>query len=500
VHLYDPHVPYDPPPDYVARGGGDPYNGEVAYADDHVGRVLDVLKARGLDSSTIVILAGDHGEGLGEHGEGTHGMLAYDATLRVPLAIVDPTDDAPRGAVATPVSLASVAPSLLARLRIDGNAARGADLFARQIADRDVYAETMYPRAAGWHPLTVLAGEQWKLILSSERELFDTRADPAEQRNVIAANERVADGMAGKLREIDAQAKTSGAAVSADTAERLRALGYVSGSTRPPTSSDPNPARVIAAWSTFESALAKVNDARPEEALPALKDLAERYPASSIFLGSYARALKDAGRAREAIAVYRTAIERNPADATLFHDLAIAARAAGDSAEALKAQQAALALNANDPAALNGLGLLHAEAGRAQDAASAFERAVAADPGNASFVTNLANARRELGDQRGAEELYRRALTLDHQHLDAMNGLGVLLVQTRRMEEALPLFERALQMDPEFHEARLNLGIAYQELGRRDAAIKTYSELLERAPASAARERAAAADLLRRLK
>ena len=184
VHLYDPHAPYQPPPEFRARAGGNPYDGEIAYADAQVGRLLELVRKRGLESSTIVAAAGDHGEGLGEHGEDTHGMLAYDSTLHVPLILKGPGVSA--RTVVAPVTLVDLASSLLRRAGVPPAASEPLhqDLFGALSPDRDIVAETLYPRVAGWHPLSVLAGAQWKLVMSSEPELYDLRADPTEQKNV----------------------------------------------------------------------------------------------------------------------------------------------------------------------------------------------------------------------------------------------------------------------------------------------------------------------------
>ncbi len=501
VHLYDPHAPYDPPAEFLAKAGGKPYDGEVAYADAQVGRVLAALRDRGLVDTTIVAIAGDHGEGLGDHGEQSHGMLAYDSTLRVPLALVVPGKTTPK-VFAGPVSLADLAGSLLTAAGVPPPASMSqVSLLAPQPAARDVYAETEYPRAAGWHALAALADERWKLILSSESELYDLSSDPEEKQNLAASRTSVADAMTRRVRELSqAASPRADGSVSPEAAERLRALGYVSGSSQPRTESGtaPNPARTIEAWTTFEKGLSDVTAGRAADALAALRDLSSRFPESRVFRSTYARALKDTGNARAAISAYKAALLHWPGDASMYHDLAVAARAAGDPKEAMRAEQAALTLDADSPAALNGLGLLQAESGAGADAAASFERAVAREASNASYWTNLGNARRELGQLDRAEQAYRKALELDAAYPDAANGLGVVLVQRKRPADAIPLFQRALGRDATLHEARLNLGIAYQESGNTTKAAETYRQLLSTAPPKS-RERQAAATLLRGL-
>ena len=500
IHLYDPHAPYAAPAEYVGRAGGNAYDGEVAYADAQVARIDAALATRG--GNTVIAIAGDHGEGLGEHDERTHGMLAYDSTLRVPLVLsgvgISPA------VVEGPVSLIDVAPTLLRRAGLaPDTSTSGLDLLSTVPRDRDIYAETRYPRTAGWHSLSVLAGERWKLVLSSSAELYDINADPTETSDLSGAHSTIVQGMTSRLRQLEASAGTSSAPVDADAAERLRALGYVSGAASSSGKDDPkapNPAGVISAWSTFEEALGHLNAGHTAIAGPMLKDLASRFPLSSTFQATYARALMESGKARDAVRVYREAISRSSPSAALFHDLAVAARLAGDAGEALRAEQAALALDKESPSALNGLGLLHADAGRSGDAAAAFERAATLDQSNASYWTNLGNARRELGDLGAAETAYRRALQVDANYPDALNGLGVLLVQRGAASEAIPLLNRAVEESPNFHEARLNLGIAYQESGDRAKAKETYRQLLATPGSGARRQRQAASELLKQLR
>jgi tetratricopeptide (TPR) repeat protein len=488
IHMYDPHAPYAPPAEYLAKAGGRPYDGEVAYADAQVGRVITALRERGLLDRTIVAVTGDHGEGLGDHDETTHGMLAYDSTLRVPLVVVGPNagaanDDAP-------ISLAELGPRLL-------HAAGLRDAPGRL----PVYSETIYPRTAGWHALSVLSDERWKVIRSSETELYEITADRSESSNVAAAHPNIVQAMTTAIDGLQAGAKT-GTTVSADAAERLRALGYVSGSAamRSDDSRAPNPARTIGAWTRFERALSQVQAGQASAAVPALKALVAEHPGAPVFHGTYARALKDAGDVHAAVTVYKAAVSRWPGDPELFHDLAVAARDAGDLEEAARAEQAALALDDTSAMAQNGLGLVHADAGRFGEAAAAFDRAARLDPTNASYWSNLGNARSAAGDARGAEAAYTQALESDAEFADALNGLGTLRVQAGRFAEAVPYFERALKRDPQFHAARLNLGIALQESGQHAKAREVYRELLATAPASAKRERDAAAELLKQLR
>jgi choline-sulfatase len=501
VHLYDPHAPYNPPQEFLTRAAGHAYDGEVAFADAQVGRLLDWLRTSGEADRTIVAITSDHGEGLGDHGELTHGMLAYDSTLRVPLVIALPPKGGSHAASQSAfrlqpedssISLADLAGTLLqtAGLQVPDGMRRGP-----LGGGAEAYAETQYPRSAGWHDVTALAFDQWKLVLSSETELYDVSADPGEMRNLASSKAALVAGARKRLTELSAAKGQAAAAVSADAAERLRALGYASGATSPVDDAAPNPARHIAAWNTFERELSRVSDGDARAAAPGLAKLARAYPDAPVFQATYARALKDIGRARLAVDIYRRIVSRWPGDAAAYHDLAVAAAAAGMRGEAERAEQASLALQPSNAAASNGLGLMLIEQGRTAEALKAFERATNDDPGNAAFWTNLGNARRDTGDPAQAEQAYRRALDADPRSADAANGMGVLLVQVKRAPEAIRWFEQALAGSPRFVEARLNLGIAYQESGNREKAMETYRRVLAEA-AAGSREHRAATDLL----
>jgi arylsulfatase A-like enzyme/Tfp pilus assembly protein PilF len=508
LHLYDPHAPYTPPAEFRGRTST-AYDDEIAYADSQVARVFDWLRAHALADRTLAVIAGDHGEGLGDHGERTHGMLLYDSTLRVPLVISGP--DATAAVRDEAVSLADVAPTILRAARVaPPKEMKGRDLLQAPYDDgeaRDLYSETDYPHVAGWSPLQALTDGRWTTIRAgSDVEVYDLSSDPRQLHNIAPTQGSIATAMSVRIDAIRAAANSSAApAVPPDAVERLRALGYVSTAASSSNHTNAaNPANLIGVWNHFEDALSALNARRPD-ALAVLEPLAREHPESLVFQTTTARALKESGNLTKALTIYRRAAHKWPTDAALLHDLAVAARDAAQAAtgsaaialrdEAEKAERAAAALSPQSAMAHNGLGLIAIDDGRPQDAAAEFERAAAIDPNNASYAANLGNARRAAGDRAGAEQAYRRALEIDPRTADADNGLGVLLVEAHRPADAILRFERALAAAPDAIEARLNLGIALQESGQRARAADTYREVLK-SPARFARERAVAAKLL----
>jgi arylsulfatase A-like enzyme/tetratricopeptide (TPR) repeat protein len=510
IHLYDPHAPYTPPQEFRKRTKS-AYDGEVMYADAQLGRVVDWIEAHRRGDGPLIVIAGDHGEGLGEHGERTHGMLLYDSTLRVPLVVVQPGGAKGGARRDEPVSLVDIAPTILQAASVaSATEMSGHDLLSanRTGANRDVYAETEYPRSAGWSPLQALTDGRWKTIRGgSTSEVYDLAHDPAEAQDVSAAHPDVVRTLTTRMERIRRTDSPSGSAavVSDETAKRLRSLGYVaSASTAKVASNAPHPRITIGAWNEFEDALAMFARS-PKDAVPVLERLSTAHPESAVFQSMYARALKSIGRTREALDAYRRAAERWPEDATLLHELAVALRDAGKGStgsdgralhdEAMRAEEAALARSPESAAAHNGLGLLAIDAERPPDAVREFERATALDSTNASYWTNLGNARRATGDRSGAEQAYKRAVDLDASTVDALNGLGVLLVEGNRAPEAVSWFERAVAAQPDFVEARLNLGIALQNAGDRSRALAAYRAVLK-SPGDHHREKDAAATLL----
>ena len=496
MHLYDPHAPYAPPAEWLARANGEPYDGEVAFADAQLGRLLDAVEAARPRERTLAVVVGDHGESLGEHGEASHGLLVYEAALRVPLVIAG--EGLPVETRQEAVSLVDVFPTVAGLLGLDAPPSRdGRDLFAtgQGTSPRDVYAETQYPEAAGCSPLRALVDGRWKYIGGpAHPELYDLARDAAEERDVAGEHRGVVDAMERRTAALaDSAVRSAAAGPSAEVAERLRALGYVAGPPAPlrAGAAAPSPVTIVRDWSRFQDALGDLRSGASERAAATLAALVRDRPDARVFRATYARALGETGHADEAVAAYRAALSSWPEDTLLLHGLAVAARRAGRLDEAARAEQAVLAIDPGDAAAHNGLGLLLARAGRPADARAAFEKAVGLDPSAVPYWVNLGNARLTAGDAAAAEAAYREALRLDATSPDAANGLALLLVNTGRAEAAIPLLERVLAPAPAFYEAWLNLGLARQATGDLPRAADAYRRVLAAPPGNAARDSAA---------
>ncbi len=516
VHLYDPHAPYAPPPPFRERFAADPYRGEIAFADQQVGRLLLELERQGLTDSTLIAVTADHGEGLGEHGETTHGMLLYESTLAVPLLLRGP-GFAPR-VVTTPVGLCDLGPTLAgllgvpfappaARATLDGRDFSSALLSGREPQSAEVYAETHYPEIFGWSPLSMLRRRDAKYIKAPRPELFDLAGDPGERVNLAASSdsERLGAGFASRLAEIEAGAVQAKAPpVDAETSARLASLGYVSGGASvlgARRSDRPDPKDRIALFQRFEAAYSALRSGHANRAIADLMALAAADPGNATFRRRLAQALREGGRPAEAIPVLREAAAAAPTDPDVWYDLAVALQDHGRPEEARIAIERAIQLDGKRPEPHNALGLLLLAEGRLAEAQRQFEQAVAIDPRSSTALNNLGNALRSLGRAAEAESAYRRSMAASPRYAEPWNGLGTLWVEANRPREAIECFNRARELAPGNLETLINRGIALELAGDRSAALASYRDFLGLAGSAPgwAEQRRAAEQLIARL-
>lgn len=492
VHLYDAHAPYMPPAAWAARHPGKPYDGEISEVDEQVGRLLAELEKQGLTGETVVAVAADHGEGLGEHGEITHGLLLYEPTIHVPLLVRAPGRLKPR-VVDTPVSLVDLAPTLAGLLgkALPAPAGRqldGRDLSKPLLAGEDppateVYAESQYPAIFGWSPLAALRRRDLKYISAPNPELYDLSRDPGETANLVAQKAE-ASGFAARIAAIEAGAVATplGSAPDAETRARLASLGYAAGTAvakpQGAKSSSPDPKTMVDLFQRFERANADLQDGKLDEALGSLETLVAADPENPVFRGKLAAAWRDRGNFEKALPLYRQAAETVPTDPEAWYNLAAALQETGRLAEARGAIESALRLDGTRPEAHNTLGIIELGEGKVEEARREFETATRLDPRNALAMNNLGNALRALGRGGEAEQAYLRSVSLAPRYAEPLNGLGTLEVERDKPQAALPYFERALALAPSYHEVRLNRAIAYDMAGDLAAAGNAYQDFL----------------------
>lgn len=295
VHLYDPHHPYIEHADEFGTKFSDrPYDGEIAYIDRQIGRLLDALDENGMAENTTVIIVGDHGESLGEHGEETHGYMLHDSTLRVPLIIADPHAPAAGRRVSTPVSLVDIFATLLTVADVDvppgtGSLSLAPALEGGELESRFCYSLTEEPYLqAYWSPLQGLTTERWRYIRTTKPELYDLTADPGELENLAASRPDVVEKLEAELSAFEKRLERrigSDVPISEQERRELESLGYTGGQRTGPAAAPggkgeplPDIKDMIAHLNQADLATELIEEEKFDEAAAVLEPLARDVP------------------------------------------------------------------------------------------------------------------------------------------------------------------------------------------------------------------------------
>ena len=420
VHLYDPHLPYAPPEPYASRFSGRPYDGEIAFVDAQVKRLVAAARAR--SSTLVVALAGDHGESLGEHGEDTHGVFLYQATQRVPLVISGSGVAAGR-IVRETVGLVDVAPTIAELAGIPALAgADGTSLVASLSGKgapprRDVEMESFFPLFSyGWAPLRALVRGGLKFVDAPRSELYDLSKDQAETKNMRLARRHEALELSRALAarvEGDAPTPEAMDPALAEHAARIASLGYVGGSAAVDSAEVIDPKDGIGWIGDLHAGRNALAAKRPADGIAPLSRLVARNPQNLPALMTLASCFQQAGRLDEAIGVHRRALALYPNSAVTWKNLGGALAAQKKKDEARAAFEKALALAPEDADALHELSRLAFERSDFAAAERYLARELAVRPA-AAVARALGDLRsKKLGDAAGAKEAYRRARELE---------------------------------------------------------------------------------------
>ncbi|MBZ5563759.1 MAG: sulfatase-like hydrolase/transferase [Acidobacteriia bacterium] len=458
VHLYDPHYPYTPPEPFASRYKTHPYDGEIAFDDVQVGRLISSLKDATVFSNAVVVLAGDHGESLGEHGEKTHGFFLYNSTLHVPLLIKVP-GAAPR-VVGEEVSLIDVMPTVLQALKIPVPASvQGRSLLTEVLGrgaagSSNLYAENYLPLLHfHWSQLRSLQWHGLKYIDVPRPELYDLRTDPHETKNLYASRQAVGQGMHDRLFTLLRRyTPTSGGGPRekelTDPAllERLRSLGYVA----------------ISAG-TYSDAGGK-----------ALADPKDRIQIYELF--SDAMADGQHGRYEQSLRKLREAEKVEPASMPINYLMGLDYYRAKDFPSAIQRFQNALKLDPKYALATYYMGLAQIETGDFQAAAESFQRTLELDPSNFQAAYNLGAIYTRQKRVNDALQAFHLAVTILPNYAEAHDALGELYLYLGRTDDAVRELERAVASNPGMRKAHYNLGRAYAAKGLQEKAQQEFEK------------------------
>ena len=496
VHLYDPHAPYRPPSPQRERYARKPYLGEVAATDAALGPFFAMLREQ--TTPPLIVFTADHGEGLGDHGEATHGLFAYEATLRVPLVVWMPgalragsSDVAARHVDILPTVLESVGIPLPAGLP-------GRSLLSAS-GPAPAYFEALSSTLnRGWAPLTGVLDGNEKFIDLPIPELYDLASDPQESRNLFPEKRERAAELKRRLPR--GSAAPSAEPAGAEEVRRLRALGYLAGSA--PAKSvyavSDDPKNLVALDNRIHRVVDLFQTDRVREATAIAREVVRERPTMAVGYEFLAFLLQHQGRDSEAVPLLQEAARRGIASEAMQVRLALILSEGGRPADALRVLQPLAA--SPDPETQNAIGIALADSGKFDEAIRVFARILETDPADAIALQNQGIALLKKGDAPGALASFDRALAINGSLPRALNARGVALANRGDAAAAVASWQRAVELDPRQYDALLNIGIVAGRSGDRATAGKALRRFVATAPpALYARDLATARRLLREI-
>jgi tetratricopeptide (TPR) repeat protein len=487
LHLYEPHTPYEPPEPWKSRFT-DPYDGEIAAADDIVGRFFAFLREKGLYDRSLVIVLSDHGEGLFDHGEDEHGIFLYREALQVPLLVKLPGGAGGGGVVSSPVGLFDVVPSVLALTGVE--AKDGDPLPGRPLplpgdpspAPRRLFAETFYPRIhLGWSDLAALTDGKVHYIHAPRPEFYDLESDPGEKTDLSGGKP---EGFRSMRAEIEKMPRSfeKPRDVDPEQAKKLASLGYLTGGPSAPSGSLPDPKDGLPTLGLVKEGFAALKEGRNGAAAETFRRLLDVNPRMQDVWDAYSRALFRLRRFDESLAALKKGAELSPASAAYFFTgIANLCLLLDRPEEARK--HAEIALARGDPSAHEILARVALVRGDLVTAETQAKEALAALP--RSRLPDVALARVEIA--RGTypkalaqlDTAERKTSELKLEPLESLHYLrGEIFGRMSRPAEAEKEFLAELKAFPYNADAQASLALLYAAWGRKADARRVLKEFL----------------------
>ena len=499
VHFYDPHDPYTPPEAYAKEYASNPYDGEIAYMDAAIGKLLDPILRTRLQENTIIIVTADHGEGLGEHQEDTHAMFLYDTTQRVPLSIYVPGVKGER--VSSVVQHVDLFPTVLDLLgihtpsKIDGSSLLPM-LNGGIPAGRTVYVETMYPSLHyGWSPLAGIVTEQFKYVDAPKPELYERRRDPGETRNLFAEKTQTVAELKQSLVKIRGQSKGSNPQpVDSETEEKMRSLGYLASSPSKRNAQNHNidPKDKIHLIRNLEAASREIQNARFDRALALLTETTNNDASipDAHFLSGVCRL--SLGQLDKAIQDFDRSLVLRPKHTMSLYNLARAYEQKGDHGSALHYYGAVLELEPEHYYANISAGRMYRTMNQPELARPYFVRTIRqmeaglthakGDDEKAVLHGRLGEAYFGAGDLAEAELHFQKAVQFSPQQRNFHYNLGSIYEAQGKVEAALNEYQLEIQRNPGNYKAWNNLGMLYDRVGNFGKAEQCFVKIIELLP------------------
>lgn len=432
VHYFDPHHPYDPPEPYATTHADNPYQGEIAYMDQQLGRLLTAFQTR---ADHRIIVAGDHGEGLGEHGEAYHGHLIYDSTMRVPLIVAG--TNISQGRVDQPVSLRRIYHTLAGFAGLDtevGLLAQPKDL---------VLGEAMKPYIHyGWQPQIMAIEGTWKTIKTKEYHIYDLQKDPEETQN-LAPGIRPARESLAALQTYPLPDPSKQSDLDEEARAQLQSLGYAASSGMTQVSGDrPEPHKMTHVFPLLDKGSDQFVAQDYDGAVRTYVRVMQEDPKNLMVHLRLAVAHGFLNNDELALEHFRIARKLAPEATDVHHYLAMHHYRMNRFSEAAPHFQAVLKVLPNKLPALKHLAQIQTNQGQTDSAKDLFERALTLDPTWARGHLQLAEIHMGNRDSSGALKAFQEAWNILGEPFPHHLEIGVCLMDLSRFEEAAESLER----------------------------------------------------------
>jgi Flp pilus assembly protein TadD len=484
------HTPYNLSAEEEAKYGKG-YNGELRYIDHVIGGFWDYLAAHGLVNQSLIVFTSDHGEGLGDHGETTHGFFIYQSTLHVPLIIHWPEGKAPMAErIDTPGSLLDLSPTILDAVRLPvPQAMQGASTLGAGGPRREVFSESLYPqRHFGSTALAALRSGHYKYIAAPRPEFYDLAQDPGELTNLYPSKVSVASAYRERLKQLRTlyKARTPAAsnALSADAIARLHALGYLTGTNSPPSAaaSKVDPKDRIADYEEYGRAIYLASLGHLEESNSALKAILARdpdLPDVRLTLGLNQQRM---GKDAEALEQFRAVLAAEPTSAIAHLDAGLSYYNLRQYDPADKELNATLAISPGYAKAEIWLAKTLAQKGEFDQAAAQFNHVLEENRDSYDAHDGLGTLAAMRGDWNESEKQLKVALSIEPGAAETHNTLGNVYLRKGETALARGEFEEAVRLKPNYAAAHYNLGVALVALKELDGARSEFQKALSADP------------------
>jgi arylsulfatase A-like enzyme/Tfp pilus assembly protein PilF len=441
VHFFDPHIPYDPPPPYREEFRENPYDGEIAYMDSYIGRIMEKLKEHGLVERTFIVLAGDHGEAFGEKQEERHGVFIYESTLRIPLIFYSPANIPAGERLSSRVRLIDVMPTVLDMTNISApEEVQGVSLLpymeGKKKQDLSCYIESYYPRENfGWSELVGLIDGGWKYIRAPQPELYNLSLDPGEEKNLISEQNKIAQEKKEKLdnliRSSTSRVVAGKRTLTSEESERLRSLGYISSSKNLSGEQLPDPKAHIGELLMFQEAQ------------------------------DYERQ----GKYSEASGIYEKILALRPNVEMSYVNLALMKAEMKEFDETIHILEQGLEKIPESEVLLSRLGHTYMLLGKAKKALDAFDLILKNNPRYFDALLSSAWMLDLTGQKGDALNYYRKALDVEPENKFARKNYARCLASTQMFDQAISIYLGLKKDYPDDSEILQDLGIAFGYVG-----------------------------------